>query len=126
MLTFNKRYFILTILLFVIEVLIALYIKDRIIRPYVGDILVVMLIYCFVRSFVNGPVLPLALSVLLFAFTIEFLQYIRIVDKLGLQKSKVASTVIGTSFSWIDVVCYAIGVVVILIVELLMRQRKEN
>ena len=41
---FNKIYFRLTVILFLIEVAIALFIKDRFIRPYLGDVLVVMLI----------------------------------------------------------------------------------
>src|SRR5688500_18670850 len=93
---FNKNYFILAVFIFVIEVLIAMYVKDRIIRPYVGDVLVVIMIYCFVRSFFNAPIFKVALGVLIFAFTIETLQYIRVVHVLGLQRSKLARTVIGT------------------------------
>lgn len=117
MLTFNKKYFLLTILIFAIEVLIALYVHDTIIRPYIGDVLVVILIYCFIKSFLKFPVLPVAIFVLLFSFTIEFLQYFNIVEKLGLQNSKIARTVIGTSFAWIDLVCYAVGIIIVLIAE---------
>lgn len=114
---FNKRYLFLAIILFVVEILIAQYVHDDIIRPYVGDILVVILIYCFVRSFVRAPVLPTALSVLLFSFIIESLQYLKIVNKLGLQDSKLASVVIGTSFAWMDMLCYIIGIALVLIFE---------
>ncbi|PKB17222.1 DUF2809 domain-containing protein [Flavobacterium sp. 5] len=117
MLTFNKKYFLLTILIFVTEVLIALFVHDDIIRPYIGDVLVVILIYCFIKSFLELPVLPVAIFVLLFSFGIEFLQYLHIVEKLGLQKSKVAATVIGTSFAWIDLVCYVVGIIFVFIVE---------
>lgn len=104
-------------LLFVIEVLIALYVHDMIIRPYFGDVLVVILIYCFIKSFLKLPVLPTTLFVLLFSFGIEFLQYLNIVEKLGLQNSKIARTVIGTSFAWIDLVCYTVGILIILAAE---------
>lgn len=117
MLAFNRKYFFLTILIFIIEVLIALYLHDDIIRPYIGDVLVVILIYCFIKSFLKLPVLPLAIFVLLFSFSIEFLQYLNIVEKLGLQKSKLARTVIGTSFAWIDLVCYIAGIIIVLITE---------
>jgi len=115
--TFRKNYFILTVLLFIIEVLIALYVRDRIIRPYVGDILVVILIYCFVRSFFKWTVLPVALGVLLFAFFVETLQYLRIIEVLNLQDSNFFRIVIGTSFSWMDIVTYIIGIAIVLIVE---------
>ena len=117
MLTFNKKYFLLAVLLFITEILIALYVRGTIVRPYVGDMLVVILIYCFVKAFINAPVMPVAVFVLLFSFTIEFLQYIGIVDMLGLQKSPVARTVIGTLFEWIDMIAYIAGIVIVLIAE---------
>lgn len=117
MLTFNKNYFGLAVLIFAVEVLIALFITDRFIRPYLGDVLVVILIYCFIRSFLQAPVFPLAMLVLLFSFTIELLQYINIVKKLGLENSKIASTVIGTQFEWIDLAAYIAGIAIVLVVE---------
>ncbi|WP_264566617.1 DUF2809 domain-containing protein [Flavobacterium sp. N3904] len=117
MLTFNKNYFGFAILIFLIEVLIALYIHDRFVRPYLGDVLVVILMYCFLKSFLKLPVLNVVLAVLAFSFTIEFLQFLNIVEKLGLEKSKIARTIIGTSFSWIDLLTYIIGITVVLIIE---------
>ncbi len=117
MFLFKKHYFITTILLFLIEVGIALYIHDDFIRPYMGDVLVVLLLYCFIQSFFTFSVKATAVVVLLFSFTIEFLQYIHIVEKLGLQKYAIARTVLGTSFSWIDLLCYTIGVILIVLIE---------
>jgi hypothetical protein len=117
MLTFNKNYFGFTILIFLIEVLIALYVNDSFVRPYLGDVLVVILIYCFLKSFLKLPVLTAAIAVLVFSFTIEFLQFLNIVEKLGLEKSKIARTVIGTSFSWIDLLSYIVGITIVLIIE---------
>jgi hypothetical protein len=107
----------LAILFFCIEVLIALFVNDSFIRPYLGDVLVVILIYCFLKSFLQLPVLSVALFVLIFSFTIEFLQFLNIVEKLHLEKSKIARTVIGTSFSWIDLLTYIVGIAVVLIIE---------
>lgn len=114
---FQKRYFIFTVLLFIIEVFIALFFKDRIIRPYVGDFLVVILLYCFLKSFFKISVLKAALAVLLFAYLIEFLQYLNIVKYLGLEKSRLANIIIGNSFEWIDMLAYTLGTIVIIIVE---------
>jgi hypothetical protein len=84
MISFNRHYFGWTVGLLGIEILIALFVRDRFVRPYLGDVLVVMLVYCFVRTFFDLAVLPLTVGVLLFAFTIEFLQYLNIVEVLGL------------------------------------------
>lgn len=124
MIKFDVKYFALTISLFVIELIIALYVHDNFVRPYFGDVLVVILIYCFIKSFLKLKVITAALFVLLFAFTIEFLQYLNIVEKLGLQNSKIARTVIGTSFSWADILTYVMGIIVVISVEYF--SRKEN
>lgn len=117
MLTFNKNYFLLTLLIFSIEVGIALYINDTFIRPYVGDVLVVILIYCFIKSFLNFSVNAVALFVFIFSFTVEFFQYVNLVEKLGLSNNKAARIIIGTSFSWLDLICYTVGIVIVIIVE---------
>jgi hypothetical protein len=124
MLTFNKNYFGLTLLIFTIEVLIALFVRDSFVRPYLGDVLVVILIYCFIRSFLILPVFPLAMCVLALSFTMEFLQYINIVEKLGLQHSKLARTVLGTSFVWNDLVAYTAGVAIVILVDSFLRKSK--
>ena len=123
MLTFNIRYFLLMILFLVIEILIALYVTDDFIRPYLGDTLVVILIYCFVKSFVkiSGPAAVVA--VLIFAFTIEFLQMINFIEMVQLQHSKLARTVIGTSYSIYDIIAYIAGGVIIIIAEKISRKK---
>ena len=97
-----------------IEIIIAKYVHDQIIRPYVGDILVVILIYCFIKSFLDSPVFITALSVLIFSYAVETLQYFHIVTRLGLQDSTIAKTIIGTSFAWVDLMAYTIGFVLII------------
>ncbi len=123
MFTFNKNYFIIAALIFIIEVLIALFVRDNFVRPYLGDTLVVILIYCFIRSFLILPVLTLAIFVLVFSFTIELLQYFNIVERLGLEKSEIVRTVIGTSFAWIDVLAYTVGFAIVVIVEKYMLRK---
>jgi hypothetical protein len=117
MLTFNKIYFGIAVLIFMIEVLIAVFVTDNFVRPYVGDVLVVILIYCFIRSFLHLPVFPLAIGVLIFSFIIESLQYLNMVERLGLEKSPIARTVMGTSFTWIDLLAYTAGIAIVMVVE---------
>jgi hypothetical protein len=115
--TFNKKYIYPAILLFLIEVLIALFVRDKFIRPYFGDVFVVIMLYCFVKSFFDVPVLKVAIGVLVFACCIEFLQYLNIVGKLGLQNSTLANTLIGNYFAWKDILAYVAGFLVVLLVE---------
>jgi len=123
MFTFNLRYFLLAVLLFIIEVLIALYVHDAIIRPYIGDLLVVILLYCFVRAFVKVNTVPAAIGVLVFSFIIEVLQYFRLVALLGLGHSTLARIVIGSSFEWIDLIAYTAGVGIVLVTERILANK---
>ena len=125
-LKFNRFYFVLALLLFGIEVLIAKFAHDQIIRPYFGDLLVVVLLYCFIKSFVDTPYLKTALSVLIFAFALETLQYFHIVNLLGLEHSSLARTVIGTSFEWIDLIAYALGIALVIFTENTLANRREK
>ena len=114
---YNLKYFLLFLLLFVAEVLIALCVHDNFIRPYFGDVLVVILIYCFVLSFLNVSKIKTAIYVLLFAFAIELTQYFNLVTHLGLQKYKLANVVMGNSFSLEDLGCYVIGIGFVILIE---------
>ncbi len=114
---FNRKYLLLFILLFFVEVYIALYVHDDIIRPYGGDTLVVILIYFFIRTFFQLPVIKTAVAIFLFACCIEVAQYLNIVDLLHLQNNKIASVVIGTSFAWLDILAYFIGTLAIIFVK---------
>ncbi len=113
----NSRYLFTGFAIFVIEVLIALFLNDAIIRPHVGDLLVIIMIYCFIRAFVNISVWAAAIITLLFAWSIEILQYFKLVEWLGLQKNIVARIVIGTHFSWIDMLAYTLGILIVLAAE---------
>jgi hypothetical protein len=117
MLTFKPRFFLFALVLFTIEVIIALFVHDSFVRPYVGDYLVVILIYCAVRTFIKAMPLKVAIGVLLFSFIIELLQYFKIVDRLGLAGNQFAKTIIGYGFSWLDILAYTLGTITVIILE---------
>ncbi|MFC7346428.1 DUF2809 domain-containing protein [Chryseobacterium zhengzhouense] len=107
---FNLKYLLLTILIFLIEVLIATVLKDIFfIRAYLGDVIVVMLIFTFMKSFFVLNNTKLILGILAFSCLVEFAQFFKIADKLGFREGSLMYIVIGNSFSWIDILCYAVG-----------------
>lgn len=110
---FNTYYFTAFCALLLIEIAIALYIKGGFIRHTVGDFLVVALLYCFVKSFLNIKPLPLAITVLLFSFCIEFLQLANLLEYLKLRDNKFIAIVFGTSFSVQDLIAYTFGALAI-------------
>lgn len=123
---FNSKYLIASIVLLAIEILIAIYVKDRFIRPYVGDFLVVILLYTMIRTIWNGRVKSVAYSVLVFSFLLEFLQYFKLVDMLGLGHIKLARILIGTSFAWEDLVAYFLGIMTVLWLEGEFRMKQDD
>lgn len=97
------------LVLLIVEVLIALFVHDSIIRPYVGDVLVVIVVYCFVRIFIPEKWRLMPFYVFLFAACVEVLQYFELVTLLGLSGSRLARVVLGSVFDWKDLACYAAG-----------------
>ena len=77
-------YAVATIVIFLTELLIALFVRDKFIRPYGGDMLVVVLIYTGLRVVVPEKPLLLPLYVFFFAALVEGLQAINLVELLGL------------------------------------------
>jgi hypothetical protein len=112
----HKGYLLFSILLLIIEILIAAYLNDSFIRPYGGDFLVVILLYCLIRSFFNTPVLRTALVVLLISYLVEITQYFRLADLLGVQ-SRVLRILMGSYFTWNDILCYTLGILFVILVE---------
>jgi len=119
---FNKKYAVLSFGLLVVEIVIALFVHDRLVRPFVGDMLVVILIFTFCRSVINANYYLLALCVLSFSFTVEIGQYFNLISILGLQNSSLARTIIGTTFDFHDLLAYSAGALLICIIGLLRRK----
>lgn len=105
----NIKYILCFIILLVMEAIIEFFVNGTIIRSYIGDILVVILMYNLIRGFIQKLIKFLPVYLFLFASTVEVAQYYHIVNLLHLQNNKVISTVIGTSFDIKDIFCYLIG-----------------
>lgn len=106
-------YLIITIILLIVEVLIALYVHDNFIRPYIGDVLVVIVIYSFVRIFIPEKCRLLPLFIFIFAVVVEILQYIHIANILGVADNRFLSTLIGGVFDMKDILCYGVGCILL-------------
>ena len=116
-LKFNIYYFVGFILLFAIEALIAIFLKDGFIRHTVGDYLVVILLYCFFKSFISGKSVLVALAVLIISYGIEFLQLTNMLEVLNLEDNNLARIVLGSTFSIGDLVAYTFGIITLLIFQ---------
>jgi len=116
-LQFNKTYFFCFIGLFLIETAIALFITNRFISSTFGDVLVVMLLYCFIKSFINIKPISIAIVVLMFSFTIEFLQLFKLTEILNPYHNPIIKVILGSTFQVSDLFAYSFGILTILILE---------
>jgi len=118
-------YGVATLGIFSLELFIALFVRDNFIRPYVGDMLVVVLVYTCVRVLLTEKPRLLPLYVFLFAAGVETLQGIHIVELLGLQDNRFFSVLIGTTFDWKDIVCYGVGCTLLGLWEVWLWRKKN-
>lgn len=113
----NYKYLISFIMLLISEVTIALFINDKIIRLYIGDILIIILMYTFIRSFIKKPIKFISIYLFVFATLVEIIQYFKILELLNLQNNKILSTILGSTFDIKDVLCYLTGSIILLVFD---------
>ena len=113
---FHLGYFLIAILLFLIEIVIAKYVMGWV-RSYLGDVFVIMLLYSVIMTLTKLNKTLAVLTTLGLAFAIECSQYFKLAELLGFEKGSVAYIVLGNTFSVEDLVCYIAGGFIILIIE---------
>jgi hypothetical protein len=116
------RYFSAFLILLLIEFTIAYFHFNPFIRGFLGDVLVMLLLYSFLKIFIKNNVFNIAISVLGFAFLVELLQFLKLSEILKI-KSKIILTVLGSVFDGWDLVAYFIGFLLILLIEKLLHKK---
>ncbi len=117
-------FFLAFLLSLTIEILIALFVHDRFVRPYMGDVLVVVVLYFLVRTLLPEGCKCLPVFLFVFATGIEFLQYLNLVELLGLSDSRLLRTVLGSVFDVKDILCYGIGCAALQAGELIQGRKR--
>ena len=82
-----------------VEILIGLFVRDSFVRPYLGDALVVILIWCVVRVVIPDRCVWLSGALFMFAVLVEVSQIFPLCDVLGIE-NRLIRTLMGTSFAW--------------------------
>lgn len=113
----NKDYLLISIAILIVETMIALFAKDKFIRPILGDYLAVILLFYLFATFLKISKNSIALITLAISYTIEGLQYIQILELLHLDNIKILNILLGTSFSWTDMLAYTLGTLTVLLIH---------
>lgn len=95
--------------LLALELLIAGFVHDDFVRPYLGDALATVLVYCLLRLCWRAPVEVVLLAALLVSYVIEVGQALHLLAWLGWQHSRVARLLLGSQFGWEDMLAYTLG-----------------
>lgn len=111
------KYLISAIIIISAEVFIAVFVHDNFVRPYIGDILVVFVLYFLIKVLFPKKNKNLPFYIFIFSVIIEILQGINIVNILGLGDIKFFRILIGTNFDIKDILCYLTGCMVLYYIE---------
>jgi hypothetical protein len=103
------KYLTAAMALLALEGIIALYVHDGLIRPYLGDVLAVLAVYCLVRTAWPRGIRLLPLFVFLFAAAVEISQFFHLAAALGADRVPLLGVLLGGTFDWADLLCYGIG-----------------
>lgn len=123
--SYRIKYAAACIILLIVEVLIALFVHDNFVRPYLGDVLVVIVLYTAIRVIIPVKYALLPLYLFIFAAGVEVLQYFKLVQVLGLQNNSFFRIILGSTFDWKDIVCYGVGCVILGVYEWRVRDRRR-
>lgn len=93
-----------------VEIYIAICVKGGFVRHYTGDVLAVILLYALTRATFSAPPSNLPLKIFAFAAASELAQYFGAVQILGIE-NKILKVMIGGTFDFADLLCYAVGCV---------------
>ncbi|MDO9361518.1 MAG: DUF2809 domain-containing protein [Sphingopyxis sp.] len=116
-LAWRPGYAVVALLVFLVEVAIALWVRDAFVRPYLGDVLAVILVYLVLRAVTTWRVIPAALAALAVGLAVEIGQAVNLLDLLGLSNHAVARILFGTAFSVGDIFCYTAGAAIAVLAE---------
>lgn len=106
---FSTKRFLISTLLFMQLAFIGLFIRDAFIRPFLGDVLVVIWLYYLIGSVLKISSIKLTLVVVIFAFTVEASQYFEVLKLFNLNAYCVLRIVLGATFDRMDLLAYLIG-----------------
>ena len=95
------------------------------VRAYLGDVLVVIFLYALAMSFYTFKTSRLLIAIFIFASLIEVLQYYHFAEWLGFGSNRLMMIVLGNSFCWGDLVCYAMGCLGVWVGEKIMDKMKN-
>ncbi len=115
-------YLAIAVALFTVETLIALFVRDEFVRPYLGDVLAIALVYAGLRAISPLNVRHALAITLGIALAIELAQAFNVLGMLGLNENTLVRIVLGGVFDWADLAAYIACAVIVGAIEWALRR----
>lgn len=106
-------YLLAAFFLVAVEVFIAAFVHDGFVRPYLGDTIATILVYVVLMVFPAVTSNWAIMGALVVSFLVEWMQFIHMLEYVGMENNKMAVLFFGSAASWEDVVAYSIGGVMV-------------
>ena len=118
-------FLVAAVLILAVEIYIAICVKGGFVRHYAGDVLAVILLYALARAAFSASPSNLPLKIFAFAAALELAQYLGAVQILGIE-NKILRVMIGGTFDFTDLLCYAAGCVMAGVYEKFEKRRSDG
>ena len=118
-------YIIAFTVLLAVECIIGAFVHDSFVRPYVGDMLVTVLLCALMRIFLPERPRLLPLWVFLFSAAVELSQLTGIASAIA-RDNEMLNIALGSVFDPADLICYAAGCLLFFAAEALGRKKHDS
>jgi len=118
-------FLVVAVLILAVEIYIAVCVNGGFVRHYLGDVFAVILLYALARAIFSVPPSNLALKIFAFAAALELAQYFGAVQILGIE-NKILKIMIGGTFDLADLLCYAVGCILVGVYEKFEKRRSDG
>ncbi|MBN1468993.1 MAG: DUF2809 domain-containing protein [Fusobacteriaceae bacterium] len=106
-----KYLFSISVHIFLCLLILKFFKFNRFIRGFLGDLIFMALIFYIFKLFLNLKNKTLLFTTLIFAYTVEFLQYLKLINILGLENNYYAKIIFGATFDIYDLLAYTLGII---------------
>ncbi len=112
---FNKRYFILFIISFCIEIVFVFTKTNVFMRSYATDFFAVIYLYFFIRMISSTSIMRTLTIVYIISYLIEIIQYFEIFT--GENQNFFIKLIFGSTFDFLDFIAYNLGLGILFVIE---------
>ncbi|WCE32472.1 ribosomal maturation YjgA family protein [Vibrio sp. SCSIO 43137] len=114
MIRFSTVRAVISVILFLILIYIAFYVDDRFVRPFLGDVIVVIWLYFCTSTVISYSPLRLGIGVAVVSYLVEFIQHTAV---FSLENYPLLRIALGSTYDWLDILAYTVGATICVLID---------